>query len=153
MPDMLPSWSLDDLYEDFNSPRLQSDQDEVRQRASEMASRWKTCLHEADADQLAKVIEDYERIAETLGRMTSFADLAFAADMSDPEVGKQAQMMRELESEISAKLVFVELEIAAIDDKKMDSMMASPSMSYWAPWIKLCGRSESISFQMNLKQC
>lgn len=137
MPDMLPSWSLDDLYEDFNSPRLQSDQDDVRQRASEMASRWKTRLHEADADQLAKVIEDYERIAETLGRMTSFADLAFAADMSDPEVGKQAQMMRELESEISAMLVFVELELAAIDDAKMDSIMASPSMGYWAPWIRI----------------
>ena len=137
MPDMLPSWSLDDLYEDFNSPRLRSDQDDVRQRAGEMASRWKTRLHEADADQLAKVIEDYERIAETLGRMTSFADLAFAANMSDPEVGKQAQMMRELESEISAMLVFVELELAAIDDAKMDSMMAAPSMGYWAPWIRI----------------
>ena len=137
MPDTLPSWSLEDLYEGFSSARLKSDQDEVRAQASEMAARWKGRLHEADADILAKLIGDYERIAETLGRMTSFTDLAFAADMSDPEVGQQAQMMRELESEISAMLVFVELELAQIEDAQMDAMMSAPSMAYWAPWIRI----------------
>ena len=137
MPDTLPSWSLEDLYDGFSSARLKSDQDEVRAQAREMASRWKGKLHEADADTLAKLIGDYERIAETLGRMTSFTDLAFAADMSDPEVGQQAQMMRELESEISAMLVFVELELAQIEDAQMDAMMSAPSMAYWAPWIRI----------------
>ena len=137
MPDTLPSWSLEDLYEDFSSARLKSDQDEVRAQASEMAARWKGRLHEADADILAKLIGDYERIAETLGRMTSFTELAFAADMSDPEVGQQAQMMRELESEISAMLVFVELELAQIEDAQMNAMMSAPSMAYWAPWIRI----------------
>ena len=137
MPDTLPSWSLEDLYDGFSSARLKSDQDEVRAQAKEMASRWKGKLHEADADTLAKLIGDYERIAETLGRMTSFTDLAFAADMSDPEVGQQAQMMRELESEISAMLVFVELELAQIEDAQMDEMMSAPSMAYWAPWIRI----------------
>ena len=137
MPDTLPSWSLEDLYDGFSSARLKSDQDEVRAKAREMASRWKGKLQEADADTLAKLIGDYERIAETLGRMTSFTDLAFAADMSDPEVGQQAQMMRELESEISAMLVFVELELAQIEDAQMDAMMSAPSMAYWAPWIRI----------------
>ena len=137
MPDTLPSWSLEDLYDGFSSARLKSDQDEVRAQAREMASRWKGKLHEADADTLAKLIGDYDRIAETLGRMTSFTDLAFAADMSDPEVGQQAQMMRELESEISAMLVFVELELAQIEDAQMDAMMSALSMAYWAPWIRI----------------
>ena len=87
---------------------------------------------------MAKLIGDYERIAETLGRMTSFTELAFAADMSDPEVGQQAQMMRELESEISAMLVFVE-RLAQIEDAQMNAMMSAPSMAYWARGSELCG--------------
>ena len=137
MPDTLPSWSLDDLYDGFTSAKMKSDQDDVRATASDMVALWKGKLHDADADQLAKLIGDYERVAETLSRMTSFADLAFAADMSDPEVGQNAQMMRELESEISAMLVFVELELAEIDDARMDEMLAKPSMAYWAPWIRI----------------
>ncbi len=137
MPDMLPSWSLDDLYDGFDAAQLKTDQDDVRRLAEDLAGAWKSKLHEADADTLAQIIGDYERIAETLGRMTSFADLAFAADMSDPEIGKHAQMMRELESEISAMLVFVELELAAMGDSEMASHLKSPSMAYWQPWIRI----------------
>ena len=137
MPDSLPSWSLNDLYDSFSSPRIKTDQEEVRRVAEKLVTTWKSKLHEADADTLAGIITDYENIAEKLGRMTSFADLAFAADMSDPEIGKQAQMMRELESEISAMLVFVELELADMSDDHMASLLSSPAMAYWQPWIRI----------------
>ena len=137
MPDMLPAWSLDDLYDGFTTDRMKVDQQDVRHTAEKLVTTWKSRLHEADADTLAGIIGDYERIAEMLGRMTSFADLAFAADMTDPEVGKQAQMMRELESEISAMLVFVELELATMSDDHMVSLLSTPSMSYWQPWIRI----------------
>ncbi len=137
MPDMLPSWSLDDLYDGFDAAQLKTDQKDVRRMAEDLANTWQSKLHEADADALARIIGDYERIAETLGRMTSFADLAFAADMTDPEIGKHAQMMRELESDISAMLVFVELEIANIDDDHMAAHLRAPSMAYWEPWIRI----------------
>jgi oligoendopeptidase F len=137
MPDTLPSWSLDDLYNGFSSVQIKADQEDVRQTAEKLVADWKSKLHEVDADTLAGIIGDYECITEKLGRMTSFADLAFAADMSDSEIGRQAQMIRELESEISAMLVFVELELASLDDSHIEPLMKVPSMAYWQPWIRI----------------
>ncbi|MCE2516573.1 MAG: M3 family oligoendopeptidase [Alphaproteobacteria bacterium] len=136
MPDSLPHWSLDDLYQGLDADDLVKDQAYVKSSAEGLATTWKSRLDQASSDELAQVISDYEAIAEKLGRMTSFTDLAFAADMTAPETGRQAQMMRELESDISAQLVFVELELAAMDDARMDAHLATPAMAYWAPWIR-----------------
>ena len=37
---------------------------------------------------LAAAIAEYERIEETLGRLTSYAQLLFAADSTDPAIGR-----------------------------------------------------------------
>ena len=137
MPDTLPSWSLADLYSSASDDNMTRDMADCRDRASALASTWKSRLHEADAASLAGVIEDYQAISETLGRLSSFADLAFAADMSEAETGRMAQSMRELESEISAQLVFVELEIARIEDDHMDALMQSDALASWSPWLRI----------------
>jgi oligoendopeptidase F len=136
MPDELPRWLLDDLYPSFDSDEIKADEAFVRTAAERLAATWKSKLHQASTDQLTQIISDYEAIAEKLGRMTSFTDLAFAANMTNPETGRQAQMMRELDSEISAMLVFIELEIASIDDDVMTRHLDETPMQYWAPWIR-----------------
>ena len=92
MPDTisteLPEWSLQDLYKGFDSADMTADQAFVRQDAKDLAKEWKSRLHEASAQELANVISRYEVICEKLGRMTSFTDLAFAADMSEAETGR-----------------------------------------------------------------
>lgn len=141
MPDTLssslPEWSLDDLYQGFNADDLLADQQFVRDAADRLAKAWKNSLYQASASELAEVISTYEQISEKLGRMTSFTDLAFAADMSEAETARQAQMMRELESEISAKLVFIELELANLDDAVMDQHLSEPKLAYWQPWLRI----------------
>jgi len=137
MPDSLPHWSLDDLYTSPDAPELERDRNAAKKDAEELAARWTGRLNQASGDELADVISAYEAISEKLGRMTSFADLAFAADMTDPAVGQKAQMMRETESEISAKLVFVELELAGIGDDRMEQIYAeSLRLREWKPWLR-----------------
>ena len=141
MPDTispdLPVWSLQDLYEGFDAKDMTADQEFVRKVAEDLAKQWKSRLHDASAKDLADIISRYEVICEKLGRMTSFTDLAFAADMSEAETGRQAGVMREIESEISAQLVFVELELATLDDDLMAQHLADPALAYWEPWIRI----------------
>ena len=141
MPDTissdLPEWSLADLYQGFDAADMTADQDFVRQEAQDLTRHWKGRLHDASAQDLAKIISRYEAISEKLGRMTSFTDLAFAADMTEAETGRQAGVMREIESEISAQLVFVELELAAIEEGVMAKHLADPALAYWQPWIRI----------------
>lgn len=137
MPDSLPSWSLDDLYQGRGDSNISRDMEDCRARATALAETWKSRLHEADGEAFALVIADYEAISETLGRLSSFADLAFAADMSEAESSRLTQTMRELESDISAMLVFVELEIARMDDAHLNQLMAHPAVAPWQPWLRL----------------
>ena len=137
MPDSLPSWSLADLYPAVDAPEISRDIAAVRADAEALNAEWKGRIHEADGASFTALIRKYEQINETLGRLSSFADLAFAADMTEAETGKQAQMMRELDSEISALLVFVELEIARLDDAHVDSLMAHAGVAELRPWLRL----------------
>ena len=137
MPDSLPSWSLADLYPAADAPEIDKDITAVRADAEALNSTWKGRVHEADAAAFAGLVRSYEKINEKLGRLSSFADLAFAADMTGAETGRQAQMMRELDGEISALLVFVELEIARLDDSHIETLMAHPEVAALAPWLRL----------------
>ena len=137
MPDSLPSWSLTDLYGGHDDAALASDKASCLERAKALASKWKGRLGKANGEELAGVIGEYQSVSETLGRLTSYADLAFAADMSEAETSQMAQSMRELASEVGAVLVFIELEIARIDDKRMEGLMKTKALADWAPWLRL----------------
>ena len=137
MPDSLPSWSLLDLYGGPDDAGLARDRDECRKRAKALAKKWKSRLAGASGKDLASVIGEYQAISETLGRLTSFADLSFAADMTEAETAQLAQSMRELDSEVSAQLVFVTLEIARIDDKRMAELMKDAVLAEWDPWLRI----------------
>ena len=137
MPDSLPSWSLADLYAGRTDGNLARDREFCLEKAEALARSWKARLAEATAEELAGAITEYQSIGEMLGRLTSFADLAFAADMSEPETAQLAQSMRELQSDVGAVLVFFELEIARIDDDRMTVMMKEPALAQWAPWLRV----------------
>ena len=132
----LPNWSLDDLYKGVDAADLLQDQQFVKTASTALAKKWKGRVGQSTPDELAEIISDYEKIAEKIGRMTSYTDLAFAADITDPETGKHAQMMRELESEVRASLVFIELELASLEDDVMADHLAQPAMAYWSPWVR-----------------
>ena len=137
MPDSLPTWSLSDLYAGPDDRALAHDKEACLKRAQALADAWKSRLAEASGEELAGVVAEYQSISETLGRLTSFADLAFAADMSEAETAQLAQSMRELGSEVGAVLVFIDLEIARIDGKRMAELMKTPALAEWAPWLRL----------------
>ena len=86
---------LQDLYEGFDAKDMTADQDLSDKVAEDLAKQWKSRLHDASAQDLATIISRYEVICEKLGRMTSFTDLAFAADMSElKQGGKQGSCAR-----------------------------------------------------------
>ena len=137
MPSTLPCWNLSDLYTDSHDSAMSRDIEECRKRASALSAAWKGRLHESDGKAFASVISEYQEIGETLGRLSSYAELAFAADMLDADNAKLAQSMREVESEINAVLVFVELEIALMDEQLLAGLCKHSAVAVWQPWLRL----------------
>ena len=136
MPDSCPTWDLGDLYASVDDPRLQSDLKDAASDADRLSAEWQGKLANASAEQLAAVIVEYERIFEVLGKVQSHAQLLFAANTNDANVARHHQSIREVAATINAKLLFVELEIAVLDEAHLASRLATPELAHWQPWLR-----------------
>ena len=123
----LPEWNLADLYPAPDSQALKSDLDRAEAAAKAFRERWKGKLAAASGDTLAGAIKEYEALEEGLGKAMSYAQLAYAGNMSDAKIASFYQSVQERVTTISSETLFFRLEINAIDDAVLDAKLRSPA--------------------------
>ena len=96
----------------------------AQQGISRVSDRWKGKLAGLSGDVLGKAIAEYEAIDEIMGRVMSYAQLVYAGNVSDPEIGQFYQSMQERVNDISADILF-SLELNEIDDKTVAKQLKS----------------------------
>jgi oligoendopeptidase F len=132
----LPEWDLGDLYPGPDSPELKRDLDASGKAAAEFARRYQGKLSGLEGEALAGAVVEYERISELVGRIGSYAELRHAADMTDPEISRQAQDIREKVTDISAATLFFTLELNRIDDARIEALLKEPKLARYRPWLR-----------------
>ncbi len=133
---VLPVWNLVDLYATTDSPRLRSDLSEVDRAARGFEQRFKGKLAELPGEEFGRAIGEYEKISETLSRLSSYAQLLHAGNMTDPEIGRFYQTMQERVTDISSRTLFFALEINRIDDTVLDKQLKDPGAARYRPWLR-----------------
>jgi len=136
MPDSSPIWDLTDLYSTIEDTAIAADIEASRDAAKSLAADWRGRLGEADGQQLAALIADYERILETLGKVASHAQLQFAANTTDADIARHHQSVREAGAEIGSELLFVELELATLPQARIDELYKTEAVAAWMPWLR-----------------
>ncbi len=135
-PGALPEWDLGDLYPGPDSRRLESDLGEAARRASAFNERYLGRLGELDGAGLGAAIAEYEGMGEILDRVMSYAQLRFAADVSDAEGGRFLQTMQERTTAISTRILFFTLELNRLDDDVLGRQLEDPAAARYAPWVR-----------------
>ncbi|HRE00333.1 MAG TPA: M3 family oligoendopeptidase, partial [Ilumatobacteraceae bacterium] len=79
------------------------------------------------AAELVTFHRRYAELIELMGRAGNYASLRFAADTSVPANGALMARAQERSTAISTKLLFVELEWAAVSDEQAEAVLADPS--------------------------
>ena len=136
MPDSCPTWDLTDLYDGIADGAIAADIAACRQEAEQLEAAWQGRLADADGAALAGLIADYERILEMLGKAQSHAQLLFAARTTDSQIARHHQSIREASADIGARLLFIELELAALDDAHVTQLLDTPALAVWQPWLR-----------------
>jgi oligoendopeptidase F len=136
MPDSSPIWDLKDLFAGIDDSALAADLAAARKDAAALAVGWQGKLATASGSELAMVIAEYERIFESLGKVQSHAQLLFAANTIDAAIAKHHQSVREAGAEINATLLFVELEVAVMDEAHVAELMKTAECAHWQPWLR-----------------
>lgn len=131
-----PVWNLGDLYAGMEDPRVQADLADVAEAAGALEADYKGRLPELPGDDLAAMLERYERIEDETGRIGSFAQLLFAANRDNPSIGRFYQGIQERLTSIGTKLLFVTLELNKLEDAVLAEKLAqSERLRRFSPWI------------------
>ena len=127
------AWDLDPLLDgDPSDPVAAVDAmlAEAQRRADAFAERYAGHVAELDGPGLAEAMRELGDLQEIVGRAGSFSGLHFSTDTADPERGALFQRVQEKATPIETKLLFFDLEWAAVDDERADELLATEGLDF-----------------------
>jgi oligoendopeptidase F len=123
-------WNLDPLVEGRGAEGVKQQLDEADQLAAHFAEQYTGKLAELDAEGLATAMHELERLYILVDRAGSYAYLRFSTDTSDPERGALLQLVQERGTAIETKVLFFELEWAALPDERVEELLTSGRLDF-----------------------
>ncbi|HEY1520532.1 MAG TPA: M3 family oligoendopeptidase [Solirubrobacteraceae bacterium] len=128
-PELLDTaWDLDPLVDGEGRAGAERMLEESRERAARFAGTYAGKVAQLDAASLQAAMAELEAINELIGRAGSYASLQFATDTADPARGALLQLVQERATEVETLLLFFELEWAALDDARVEELLASDAL-------------------------
>jgi oligoendopeptidase F len=140
-PELLGAeWDLDPLVGGNGAQAVEQMLTEANRRASEFAESLAGRVAELDSERLAGAMHDLDVINDLVGRAATFASLRFSTDTADPERGALLQRVEEGATEIQTKLLFFELEWAALDDQRAEEVLETPDLEFCRHYLRSARR-------------
>lgn len=107
--------------------------DALLDRADEIAMRVEGSrgrVPELDADAFTALVADLAELHELIGRAGSYAGLHFSTDTRDPARGALMQRVEERSTAIGTRLLFFELEWAALPDEAAERFLGDERIAF-----------------------
>ena len=133
----MPSWDLSDLYKGPDAVEIENDIADCSNDSLRLKAQCQGKLTELakDGAKLAKVVKEYERIADTMGKLGSYSGLYYTQNQADPARAKFHGDISEQLTKISTNLIFFELELNQIDDKVLAAALKHKDLARYKPWF------------------
>lgn len=150
----LPEWDLSDLYSGVTAPEIARDFAAAAAEANRIRDAYQGKLDDVakDGGRLAEAVGAYERLADLMGKLGSFAGLYYAGDQSDPARAKFYGDASEKLTNISAALIFFELELNKIDDATLEAALGHPALARYKPWFADLRKEKPYQLDERLEQ-
>ena len=134
------TWNLDDLLagQPADDPKLAvtSLLEQADREAEAFAADYEGKVAGLDSAGLKEAMEKLAVISDLAGRALSYAHLRFAADTADPENGALLQMGSEKATAIQTRLIFFELEWAALEDEQAEKMLSGDGLEFCEHYLR-----------------
>src|SRR3954451_11692080 len=108
--------------------------------AGSFAERYQGKIGELDGPGLVEAMREMERLYELVDRAASYAYLRFSTDTADPERGALLQFVQERGTAIETKVLFLELEWAALPDERAGELLASDGLDFARHYLEKARR-------------
>ncbi len=125
-------WDLSPLVDAEGEAGVERLLDEATDRAPAFAEAYAGKVASLDAAGLETAMHELGTINDLVGRAGSYVSLQFAIDTADPARGAMLQRVQERATAIETKLLFFELEWAALDDQQVEALLADERLAFCA---------------------
>jgi len=124
------TWNLADLYAGVDDPKIDADLASCAARCSGFAEKYRGMFGDSlTAGALKDALEEYERIAELMGRLGAYAGLLTAADTANDAYRRFEDRIQQQLVERENQLTFFELGWLAVDDQVANRLVAEPALA------------------------
>jgi oligoendopeptidase F len=130
------AWDLEPLVEGEGQEGVERRLSDALGRASSFAERHAGKLGELSSMQLRDAMGELASIYELVARAGYYASLRFSTDTADPANGALLQLVQEQETQIQTKLLFFELEWAALSDERAEELLAGEGLDFCAHHLR-----------------
>jgi oligoendopeptidase F len=122
------AWDLEPLV--FGEGERGADRllEEADALATSFAERYAGRVAELDGARLAEAMAELEAIGDLTGRAGNYAALRFSVDTREPANGALLQRVEERGARVETKLLFFELEWAALDEERAQELLRAPGL-------------------------
>ncbi|MCE2807514.1 MAG: M3 family oligoendopeptidase [Actinobacteria bacterium] len=133
------AWDLDPLVDGAGQEGVVQllEQAEV---LTDQLEQWRGRIGELEATELALAMSTLSEIQDRLGRAGSWVSLRFSVDTSDPARGAAMQKFQEQATELSTRLIFLELEWAEVPEVKASVLLESPELDFCRYYLESARR-------------
>ena len=122
------AWDLEPLVDGQGDAGVDGLLDEAQRRADAFAQRHAGSVGDLDGPGLATAMAELEHINDLAARAGNYAMLRFSVDTADPKNGALLQRVQEKGTQIETRLLFFELEWAALDDARADELLEADGL-------------------------
>jgi oligoendopeptidase F len=138
-PDLAPDsdlarveWNLDPLLNGGGDGAAGVDAllDDALARADAFAATYAGRVGELDGPGLVTAMTELAELQDVIGRAGSYAALNFSTATADPERGALLQKVQERGTQLETRLLFFELEWAAVEDEQAERLLAADGLEF-----------------------
>jgi len=133
------AWDLDPLVDGHGQEGVNRLLDQAEDLTGQL-EQWRGRIGELEAPELAQAMATLAEIQDRLGRAGSWVSLRFSVDTSDPARGAAMQKFQEQATELSTRLIFLELEWAEVPEDRASDLLASQELEFCRYYLESARR-------------
>src|SRR5262245_214009 len=125
-------WNLSDLYAGVDDPKIEADLQECAGRCTAFSDSYRALFEspgKLTAAGLRQALEDYEKIAELMSRLGSYASLLTAADTANDAYRRLEDRVQQQLVERENQLTFFDLGWLAVEEQVAAGLLADPVLT------------------------
>jgi len=131
------TWDLTDLYRSPDDPAIEADLDRADSLAGDLSKRYRGEQERLAAGDMADLLEAYESIIDLSGRVGTYSYLLWSTNSEDPARGALLQRATERSSRLHQRLLFVELQWAALPEDRAQMLLDAEELAHYRHWLEV----------------